>query len=73
MKLKTAKKDWTQTWPTTAVSIVSLVFVLLVSFGVITQEQSSQALPILNSTIGAIAAVITGVVSLVGILFKKTE
>ena len=72
MKLKSVKKDWTETWPATAGYIVSLIFVILAALGVITSDQSSAALPAFNSLFGGLATAITAVISLVGIFFKKS-
>jgi len=75
MKAKslTKGKDWKQTWLQTALSMVALVFVLLVSFGVITPEQSAEAQPIVSTTLGAISTIIAGVASLIGIFAKQDE
>jgi hypothetical protein len=67
-----SKKDYTNNWVQTAVSILGLVFVVLTSLGVITPEQSAQGLPIATSTVTAVGAVIGGVVMLIGIFFKPT-
>lgn len=73
MKAKTFKREWSATWLQTALSIVALVFTVLVGFGVITPEQSSEALPLVNSTLGAISTAIAGVLALIGIFFKQDE
>lgn len=65
------KKDWRNTWLQTAVSIVGLAFVVLVSFGVVSPEQSAEAQPIINTTLGAVATIITGVTALIGIFAKQ--
>lgn len=67
------KRDWKQTWLQTALSIVALVFTVLVSFGVITPEQMTEAQPLVNSTLGGISAVIAGVAALIGIFVKQDE
>lgn len=67
------KRDWKQTWLQTALSIVALVFTVLVSFGIITPEQMTEAQPLVNSTLGGIAAVIAGVAALIGIFVKQDE
>lgn len=67
------KRDWKQTWLQTALSIVALVFTVLVSFGIITPEQMTEAQPLVNSTLGGIAAVIAGVAALIGIFAKQDE
>lgn len=72
MKLK-GVKEYKDTWVQTAALVVSLVFTLLASFGVITPEQSTEATPIISTTLGLISTVIINVIQLVGILFKKTE
>lgn len=71
MKLRTTK-DYNSNWVQTATSILALIFTLLVSFGVITPEQSSEGLPIATSTITAVSSAIAGVVALIGIFFKPT-
>ena len=73
MKVKSLreKRDWKDSWLQTAVSIVGLLFVILVSFGVISPEQSAEAQPIVTTTLGAVATIITGVASLIGIFAKQ--
>ena len=74
MKAKAFKsKDWKQTWLQTALSVVALVFTVLVSFGVLTPEQMTEAQPLVNTTLGGVAAVIAGVASLIGIFAKQDE
>lgn len=73
MKAKSVKRDWTTTWLQTALSIVALVFAILVGFGIITPEQSSEAQPIIATTLGAISTVIAGVAAIIGIFFKQDE
>jgi len=65
-------KDYSSNWVQTAVSILGLVFSILVAFGVVTPEQSTQGLPIATSTVTAVSTVIAGVVSLIGIFFKPS-
>jgi len=77
MKLKSFKtvkenKDWKETWPQTAISIISLVYLVLLNVGVLTPDQVADATPLTSSVIGALATVITGVASLVGVLFKRS-
>ena len=72
MKLR-GKKDYNSNWVQTAISIVGLVFTVLVAFGVITPEQSAEALPIVTSTLTAVSSVIAGVIFLIGLLFKQSE
>jgi hypothetical protein len=72
MQLKRTQKEYNDTWLQTASLIVSLVFVLLASFGVITPEQSGSATPIVGTTLGAVSTVIVGVIQLIGIFFKKS-
>jgi len=74
MKLKsfTKTKDWKETWLQTAVSIVSLAFLVLLNVGVLTPDQVAEATPLFSSTLGALSTVITGVIALVGVLFKRT-
>lgn len=66
MKAKGTKREWSATWMQTVLSIIALLFAVLVGFGVVTPEQSSQALPLISS-------VIAGVVALIGIFFKQEE
>jgi len=66
MKAKSTKREWSATWMQTVLSIIALVFAVLVGFGIVTPEQSSQALPLISS-------VIAGVVALIGIFFKQSE
>lgn len=73
MRAKKTSRDWKQTWLQTALSIVALVFTVLVSFGVITPEQMTEAQPLVNSTLGGISAVIAGVAALIGIFVKQDE
>jgi len=72
MKTRNAK-DYSNNWLQTAVAIVGLLFTVLVAFGVITPEQSTEAQPIVTSTLGAISTVIAGVVAIIGIFFKNDE
>jgi ABC-type bacteriocin/lantibiotic exporter with double-glycine peptidase domain len=71
MRFKSFKRDWTETWPSTAGYIVSLVFVILAAVGVITGDQSTAALPAFTSLFGGIATSITAIITLIGIFFKK--
>ena len=74
MKITTRNaKDYSSNWVQTAVSILGLVFTILVAVGVITPEQSAEALPIATSTVTAVSSVIAGVIFLVGLLFKPKE
>ena len=72
MKVKsfTKTKDWKDTWLQTAVSIISLVFLVLLNVGVLTPNQVAEATPLMSTTLGALSTVITGVVALIGVLFK---
>jgi len=63
-------KDYSSNWVQTVVSIAGLLFVILVSFGVITPEQSTEAQGLLSTTLGAVSAVIAGILGIVGIFFK---
>ena len=72
MKLR-SKKDYNSNWVQTTVSILGLVFTILVAVGVITPEQSAEALPVATSTITAVSSVIAGVIFIIGILFKSKE
>jgi hypothetical protein len=71
MRLKSVSKDWKDTWLQTALSIVALVFTVLVSFGVLSPEQASEAQPLVSSVLGGVSAVIAGVAALVGIFAKQ--
>jgi protein-S-isoprenylcysteine O-methyltransferase Ste14 len=66
-------KDYNSNWIQTVVSIVGLLFVILVSFGVITPEQSAEAQPLIASTLGAVSSVIAGVIAIIGIFFKNSQ
>jgi protein-S-isoprenylcysteine O-methyltransferase Ste14 len=66
-------KDYNSNWIQTVVSIVGLLFVILVSFGVITPEQSAEAQPLIASTLGAVSSVIAGVIAITGIFFKNSQ
>lgn len=68
-----SKKDYSNGWVQTAVSILGLVFTILVAFGVVTPEQSAEGLPIATSLVTAVSTVIAGVVALIGIFFKPDE
>jgi protein-S-isoprenylcysteine O-methyltransferase Ste14 len=72
MKLKSTKKDYNDTWVQTAVLVVTLILTLLGSFGVLTPEQTSQATPIISTTLGLIGTVIASVIQLIGIFVKAT-
>jgi len=72
MKLR-SKKDYNSNWVQTTVSILGLVFTILVAVGVITPEQSAEALPVATSTVTAVSSVIAGVIFIIGILFKSKE
>jgi len=72
MKLR-SKREYSSNWVQTAVSIVGLLFVILVSFGVVTPEQSAEAQPLIASTLGAVSSAIAGVIALIGIFFKPDE
>jgi 6,7-dimethyl-8-ribityllumazine synthase len=65
-------KDYSSNWVQTAVSIVGLLFMILVSFGVLTPEQSTQAQPLIATTLGAVSSAIAGVIAIVGIFFKPS-
>jgi protein-S-isoprenylcysteine O-methyltransferase Ste14 len=72
MKVR-SKKEYSSNWVQTVVSIVGLLFALLVTFGVITPEQSATATPIIATTLGAVSSAIAGVIALIGIFFKPSE
>lgn len=75
MKAKslTKSKDWKTTWLQTTLSIVGLAFAVLVGFGIITPEQSSEAQPLVNSTLTAVSSIIAGVTALIGIFAKQDD
>jgi len=70
MKLKSTKKDYNSTWVQTASLVITLIFTLLASFGVLTPEQTSEATPIVGTTLGAVSTIIVSVIQLIGIFFK---
>jgi uncharacterized membrane protein YphA (DoxX/SURF4 family) len=70
MKART-KRDYSNNWVQTAISILGLIFVVLTSLGVITPEQSAQGLPIATDIVTAVSTVIGGIIFLVGLLFKQ--
>lgn len=65
--MKKSVNDYRQTWVTTVLSIVALVFAVLVGFGIITPEQSAEAQPLLGSLLNAVTAGIAAVAALIGI------
>ena len=71
MKTRNALTD--SNWVQTVVSVIGLLFVILVNFGVLTPEQSAEAQPLIASTLGAISTAIVGIASIIGILFKPSE
>lgn len=71
MKLRNVK-EYSSGWVQTVVSIVGLLFVILVSFGVLTPEQSANVQPLIATTLGAISSAIAGVIAIIGILFKDS-
>jgi uncharacterized membrane protein YphA (DoxX/SURF4 family) len=70
MKART-KRDYSNNWVQTVISILGLIFVVLTSLGVITPEQSAQGLPIATDIVTAVSTVIGGIIFLVGLLFKQ--
>lgn len=73
MKARSFKESYSSGWVQTVVSIVGLVFVILVNLGVLTPEQSAEAVPLVSSVLGAVSTVIAGVIALIGLLFKPSE
>ena len=71
MKARNAK-DYSSNWVQTAVSIVGLLFMILVSFGVLTPAQSAEAQPLIATTLGAVSSAIAGVIAIIGIFFKPS-
>jgi len=65
--MKRSVRDYKQTWVTTATSIIALVFVVLVSFNLITPEQTGEAQQLLTDLLYAVSAGITAVASLIAI------
>ena len=72
MKLKSTKREYNETWVQTAVLVMTLVLTLLGSFGVLTPAQSTEATPIIATTLGQIGTAIAGIIQLIGIFFKAT-
>ena len=70
MRLKRTKKEYNDTWVQTAALVITLILTLLGSFGVLTPEQTSQATPIIQTTLGLIGTIIASVIQLIGIFFK---
>ena len=70
MKLKSTQKEYNETWVQTAVLVVTLVLTLLGSFGVLTPAQTTEATPIISTTLGLIGTIIASVIQLIGIFFK---
>ena len=66
-KMKRSIEAYKKTWVTTAASVIALVFTVLVSFQVITLEQSTVGQESVNLIIGSIASVITAVSALIAI------
>jgi len=71
MKARNAK-DYSSNWVQTAVSIVGLLFMILVSFGVLTPAQSAEVQPLIATTLGAVSSAIAGVIAIIGIFFKPS-
>ena len=67
-----SKKDFKENWQQTVTAILALVATLLVSFGLITAEQSAQTLPLVNAIITAVGGVIAAVTAIIGIFFKPS-
>lgn len=67
-----SKRDFKENWQQTVTAILALVATLLVSFGLITAEQSAQALPLVNTIITAVGGVIAAVTAIIGIFFKPS-
>jgi cell division protein FtsW (lipid II flippase) len=65
--MKRSVQDYKQTWVTTATSIIALVFVVLVSFNLITPEQSGEVQKYLTDFLFAVSAGITAVASIIAI------
>ena len=54
-----------------SVGSLTSFLLILAGAGVITQEQSAEAAPVLNSTIQAVSVVIAGVLQIINIFFKQ--
>jgi hypothetical protein len=67
-----SKKDYTGNWVQTVVAIVGLLFLILVNVGVLTPEQTTEAGPLVASTLGAVSTAIAGVIGLIGLFFKPS-
>ena len=70
---KRSVKDYSNNWVQTVVAIVGLVFTILVSLGVVTPEQSAEALPVATNIVTGVSTIIAGVVFLIGLFFKPSE
>jgi len=67
-----SKRDFKENWQQTVTAIMALVATLLVSFGLITAEQSAQALPLVNAIVTGVGGIIAAVTAIIGIFFKPS-
>jgi hypothetical protein len=68
-----SKRDFKENWQQTVTAIMALVATLLVSFGLITAEQSAQALPLVNAIVTGVGGIIAAVTAIIGIFFKPSQ
>lgn len=68
-----SKKDFKDNWQQTVTAIIAFVATLLVAFGLITAEQSAEALPLVNTIIAAVGGIVAAVTAIIGIWFKPEE
>jgi len=66
-------KDYSGNWVQTVSSVVALLFAVLGGFGLITPAQSTEAAPIVGTTLGAVSTAIAGVIALIALFFKQSE
>jgi len=66
-------RDWKDNWQQTVTAIVAFLATILVAFGLITAEQSAEALPLVNTIITLVGGLIAAVTAIIGIWFKPSE
>lgn len=69
---KRVKKDFKDNWQQTITAVLGLLATILVAFGLITVEQSAQALPLVNTIITGVGGLIAAVTAIIGIFFKPS-
>ena len=67
------KKDFKDNWQQTITAIVAFAATILVAFGLITAEQSAEALPLVNTIITAVGGIVAAVTAIIGIWFKPDQ